>query len=95
MKLPVDYTTLDWRKGEVRAVRDQYVKEQKGKCWWCGCLLDKDPPKEITEKWIRWKNFPQGFRNNPIHLQHDHNTGMTEGAVHMYCNAVMWQYHGR
>lgn len=29
MKLPVDYRTLDWRKGETRAVREQYVKGQQ------------------------------------------------------------------
>ena len=33
--------------------------------------------------------------DHPIHLQHSHNTGVTEGAVHNYCNAVMWQYDGR
>jgi hypothetical protein len=32
---------------------------------------------------------------SPIHLQHDHDTGLTEGAVHAYCNAVLWQYEGR
>lgn len=31
----------------------------------------------------------------PVHLQHNHDTGMTEGAVHARCNAVMWQYLGR
>ena len=39
--------------------------------------------------------FPQNFLQYPIHLQHNHDTGMTEGAVHNYCNAVMWQYEGR
>lgn len=28
-------------------------------------------------------------------LMVDHKTGMTEGAVHNYCNAVMWQYENR
>jgi hypothetical protein len=30
-----------------------------------------------------------------IHLQHCHKTNMTEGAVHAYCNAVLWQYEGK
>jgi hypothetical protein len=95
MKLPVDYTKLDWRKGETRAVREQYEKDQKGCCYWCHSYLDEVPPDSIMKKNIDWSLFPKGFRMSPIHLQHNHDTGMTEGAVHMYCNAVMWQYHGR
>jgi len=95
MKLPTDYTKLDWRKGETRAVLGQYVREQAGRCYWCECPLDQGPPEDITEKDIDWALFPKNFRNSPVHLQHCHKTNMTEGAVHMYCNAVMWQYHGR
>lgn len=93
--LPVDYTKLDWRKGERRLVREQYVREQAGRCLWCECPLDRDPPENITEKDINWDLFPPGFLRNPVHLQHNRTTKMTEGAVHAYCNAVMWQYHGR
>jgi hypothetical protein len=32
---------------------------------------------------------------HPVHLQHSHVTGLTEGAVHAFCNAVLWQYEGR
>jgi hypothetical protein len=39
--------------------------------------------------------FPPNFLKYPVHLQHNHDTDMTEGAVHARCNAVMWQYHGR
>jgi hypothetical protein len=95
MKLPTDYTKLDWRKGETRAVREQYVLEQEGKCYWCKEPLDGAPPHEITVKWINRDMFPTGFFKNPVHLQHCHKTDMTEGAVHAVCNAVMWQYHGR
>lgn len=95
MKLPVDYTSLDWRKGEARAVRDQYVKDQGGKCYWCKCDLNRSPPLVITDHAIDWDLFPPNFLRSPVHLQHNHDTGMTEGAVHAYCNAVMWQYHGR
>ena len=95
MKLPVDYTKLDWRKGEVRAVREQYVFEQFGLCMFCGEPLNKDPHAEVMSKKINWELFPPNFRKHPVHLQHDHITGMTEGAVHMYCNAVLWQYEGK
>lgn len=30
----------------------------------------------------------------PVHLHHDHKTGLTIGAVHAKCNAVLWQYYG-
>ena len=39
--------------------------------------------------------FPAFFLSHPIHLQHNHETNMTEGAVHARCNAVLWQYEGR
>ena len=93
MKLPTKYTMLD--SATRRAVREQYIQLQEGKCMWCGEALDAEPPKSITDKKIDWRLFPRNFLHHPVHLQHDHDTGMTEGAVHAYCNAVMWQYHGR
>ena len=91
--LPVDYNKLPWQ--EKRAVREQYIEHQKGRCLWCFYFLNKPPPKFIAEKKIDWKRFPEGFLKHPVHLHHNHDTGMTEGAVHAYCNAVMWQYLGR
>lgn len=92
-KLPVDYTQLHF--SERRLVRLQYIKEQNNKCFYCKEDLDKEAPEKITSKPINWKLFPEGFMKYPIHLQHCHKTGMTEGAVHNYCNAVMWQYEHR
>ena len=86
--LPIDYNTLHWT--DRKKVREQYIKEQDNKCYYCGCNLYNDTPKHITEKTINWGLFPPGFLTHPIHLQHNHKTGMTEGAVHNYCNAVMW-----
>jgi hypothetical protein len=91
--LPVDYDKLEW--WERREVREQYIREQNNKCYYCGQDLNQDPPEEITNKKINWALFPDNFLKHPIHLQHDHYNGMTEGAVHAYCNAVMWQYEGR
>ena len=92
-KLPVDYTKLHYT--ERQKVRLQYIEEQKGLCYFCGCSLNEEAPQHIKEKNINWSLFPQNFLQYPIHLQHNHSTGMTEGAVHNYCNAVMWQYEGR
>ena len=91
--LPVNYEQLD--PSERKSVREQYIKKQNGKCYWCKCPLDADPPASVRTKRISWDRFPPNFLRYPVHLQHDHSTGMTEGAVHSYCNAVMWQYHGR
>lgn len=93
MKLPVDYTKLNWKKGEIRAVREQYIETQNGKCMHCNRHLTEDPPSTVTDKSIDWGLFPPNFLKHPVHLQHDHGTGMTEGAVHAYCNAVLWQYY--
>jgi hypothetical protein len=91
--LPVNYENLHWTERKV--VREQYVKEQENKCMYCGFSLSGEPPEYIIARKINWNLFPQNFLKYPVHLQHNHNTGMTEGAVHAYCNAVMWQYDGR
>ena len=91
--LPVDYTKLDYI--ERRLVRLQYIEEQGGLCYYCGYPLSEEAPVHIKNKKINWNLFPQNFLQYKIHLQHNHETGMTEGAVHNYCNAVMWEYEGR
>jgi hypothetical protein len=93
MKLPVQYHRL--APANRARVRKEYVRRQGGKCMHCGESLGSNPPKRITDKKIDWSLFPDGFLNHPVHLQHCHNTGWTEGAVHAYCNAVMWQYERR
>lgn len=92
-KLPTDYDKLT--PYQRKQVREQYVKEQNGKCFYCNDSLDKPAPKGIRDKWIDLSLFPPNFLKHPIHLQHNHSTGMTEGAVHCHCNAVMWQYEGK
>lgn len=91
--LPIDYTKL--APQQRREVRLQYIKQQNNKCFYCNYSLDESVPKYIIDKNINWKLFPPNFLQHPIHLQHNHNSGMTEGAVHAYCNAVMWQYEGK
>lgn len=93
MELPCLYTKLS--RAKRKSVREEYVKQQNGLCMWCEWPLDGEPPVTVTSKNINWKWFPPGFLNNPVHLQHNHDTDLTEGAVHAYCNAVMWQYHHR
>lgn len=87
--LPVDYTKLS--QAERRRVREQYITEQNGKCIYCGSDIFKEPRKE---KKINKSLFPINFFDYKVHLHHCHITGMTKGAVHSYCNAVLWQYHG-
>ena len=93
MKLPVQYKGLSI--SDKRLVREEYMKLQNGLCYYCGDLLSEQPKSNITSKKINWKLFTPNFLKYPIHLQHCHRTGWTEGVVHAYCNAVMWQYEGR
>lgn len=92
IELPISYDRAGWRK-RVQA-REQYVRQQAGDCWYCKQSLSSDPPKRILDKPVRRSLFPPNFFKHPVHLHHDHKTGMTIGAVHCYCNAVLWQYHG-
>lgn len=92
--LPQDYRKL--KQAQRREVRLQYVIDQDGKCSHCGTDLQGQPRSDMYSRPIRWSLFPGGenFLRHPIHLHHDHKTGMTIGAVHALCNAVLWQYHG-
>jgi hypothetical protein len=91
---PVNYTRLSMQ--ERRVIRLEYVIAQDNKCAHCNMPLDEPAAAEITAKSINWDLFPGGvhFLDYPVHLDHNHDTGMTRGAVHAYCNAVMWQYYG-
>ena len=92
MKLPVNYDKLHWT--DRRKVREEYVKQQKGLCKHCGNPLLGAPSQEVVSTRVNKRLFPVNFFKYPVHLHHCHNTGMTIGAVHNKCNAVLWQYHG-
>lgn len=92
-KLPQNYYELT--QPQRRQIRLQYIQLQNHKCDYCGQYIHKAPNKIVTQYKIDWTKFPYYFRKYPIHLHHDHKTGITEGAVHMYCNAIMWQYEER
>jgi len=92
MKLPVDYDELS--AIERRQVRLEYIERQKGLCYHCKTSLEHGPAEYVRNVQVDRKLFPPSFFKWPVHLHHDHNTGMTIGAVHCYCNAVLWQYHG-
>jgi hypothetical protein len=88
---PQIYKDLSWQ--ERKYIREEYTRHQDGLCYHCKEKLTAEPKQD---KWIDWKLFPRGigFLQYPVHLHHDHKTGLTIGAVHAYCNAVLWQYHG-
>jgi hypothetical protein len=92
VNLPVDYRNLHF--SQRKEVRNQYVKIQGGLCKHCGMPLDGPPAVEVSKLPVNERLFPDSFFKWPVHLHHNHNTGMTIGAVHCYCNAVLWQYHG-
>lgn len=92
INLPANYNRLTI--SERRAVRERYVELQQGLCCHCQGPLAEEPPEHITSKRILWSSFPPMFLKHPVHLHHSHDTGLTIGAVHAYCNAVLWQYHG-
>lgn len=92
MTLPALYDELTWE--QKRDVRNEYVRRQNGLCQHCGEPLNSAPSEKISALPINWRLFPPKFRKHPVHLHHSHDTGLTIGAVHNQCNAVLWQYHG-
>lgn len=92
MRLPIKYSETHW--SVRREARNQYIKQQNGRCCHCGELLSLAPAKEVYTKHLNYKLFPANFFKHPIHLHHSHKTDLTIGAVHARCNAVLWQYYG-
>lgn len=89
--LPTDYNKLT--QFERKKVREQYILQQGGACFFCEAMLNEPPRFGVAVLKIDPSLFPSGFFKNPVHLHHNHKTGMTIGAVHAHCNAVLWQYH--
>lgn len=92
MDLPVNYDKID--RSERRLVREEYIRIQEGKCSHCKEPLSGPPAEKVAKKKVNERLFPRDFFKWPVHLHHSHKTGMTIGAVHGWCNAVLWQYHG-
>jgi len=88
----VRYDRMTWQ--QRREVRLGYVRSQKGLCYHCKGDLEKPSRSPVHASKIDWTKFPPNFRQNPVHLHHNHMSGMTIGAVHAHCNAVLWQYYG-
>lgn len=91
MKLPAVYDDLSPR--ERRRAREQYILQQKGLCQYCQSPLLGPAPDWVQEKRVTPRLYPPGFFDNPVHLHHSHEDGLTIGAVHAYCNAVLWEHH--
>lgn len=91
MKLPINYESID--QPQRRLVRLEYIKQQKGLCCHCKTDLTGPPSFDIIRTPVNKRIFPQSFFKWPVHLHHNRQTGMTIGAVHNRCNAVLWQYH--
>jgi hypothetical protein len=92
MELPINYNETHYT--ERRIVREEYVRQQEGLCYYCKGLLNEKPPSHIMKMKVTKSLFPKSFFKWPVHLHHDHGTGMTIGAVHCYCNAVLWEHEG-
>lgn len=92
INLPAHYPSLHW--AERRMIREEYVRRQNGDCAHCGASLFGPPAENLRKMRVNRRLFPKNFFKYPVHLHHCHKTGMTIGAVHNKCNAVLWQYHG-
>ena len=91
MDLPVKYDSLSSYK--KRIVRGEYVLAQNGKCAHCGEDLTGKPSPSVRKMKVTRSLYPPNFFKWPVHLHHSHETGLTIGAVHAMCNAVLWEYY--
>lgn len=90
MILPTNYDAL--KPHERRDARLQYMKEQDLLCAHCGASLMDEPAQEARGFLLDESSFPPDFFKHPIHLHHDHTTGLTVGAVHAHCNGLLKRY---
>ena len=87
MELSVNYDEISPARRKM--VREEYYRIQNGKCHYCNNDLNSEPSKTVKNKMIMTSLFPPNFFKWPVHLHHNHDTGMTIGAVHARCNAVL------
>ncbi len=92
MKLPTVYDKIPL--SERYKIREEYIKLQGGRCYHCNNLLSNLPNDEVRHKMINRRLYPPSFFKHPVHLHHNHVSGMPIGAVHNYCNAVLWEWQG-
>lgn len=90
--LPVKYDSLDGTNKWI--IRGEYAKRQKNICYECGENLSDPPAQYIIDHNIRWGRFPPNFLKYPVHLHHDHKTGLTIGVTHARCNAYLFDVKG-
>lgn len=89
---PQHYPSMDWR--DRKNLRNSYLRVQNGLCCYCYQPLTGPPSEQVQKSAINKRLFPKTMFDYPIHLHHDHNTGMSIGAVHARCNAYLWQHNG-
>lgn len=90
--LPAPYEQLT--PVQRRTVREEYARRQGNRCYYCHADLGGQPPPEVLALKLDVFRFTPNFLDHPLHLHHDHHTGLTLGTVHAHCNGVLWQYHG-
>jgi hypothetical protein len=88
--LPAMYNQLT--REERALVREEYDRLQGGICPFCLRPLASDPPPVIQRLPLSSIMWPPEFFRWPVHLHHDHGTGLTIGAYHARCNAVLACY---
>jgi len=87
----------DLNTDQRRKLRDEYIECSRGRCAYCEEMLDDEPHAFVRQSadQIEWDNLPgskEGFLKDPVHLHHDHETGLTLAAIHALCNAHSWHF---
>ena len=68
MKLPINYNELDYKQRSL--VRSQYIKNQKGLCYYCKENLQNPASDDVMGKSIKKQLFPVDFFKLPVHLHY-------------------------
>lgn len=91
IKLPAVYDDLSPQ--ERRNAREAYADAQGGLCHHCKAPLSGPPAPRVASIRVTRRLYPVNFFKYPVHLHHNRKTGLTIGAVHNHCNAVLWEHY--
>lgn len=86
LELPTKYSSLSGER--LSAVKDAYICLQRERCWLCGDNLYELPKYIVDNPNYMGLCYNQLAEQTPLHLHHNHDTGLTLGVAHAECNII-------
>lgn len=86
LELPTKYSSLSGER--LAVVKEAYICLQRERCWLCGGNLYELPNHVVDNPNLIGLCSSQLAEQHPLHLHHNHDTGLTLGVAHAECNII-------